>query len=373
MGISLNLHRNWLLVLVPMCTTLVSVALAQTSGNTQITWTKIADDVPWRYSNSPEAITQNEGRDSAAEFSYDGKLWIMGGYVPSRVNDVWSSTDGVSWTQVTNNASWSGRNLPGSVVFNNKMWILGGFAGPTATLQSMNDVWSSQNGADWAQSPNAPWAGRGAMSTCVYNNKIWVMGGFTYGAGGNTHYADVWSSADGTNWTQETSNAPWGQRAMHGTVAFQGKMWIIGGGVYGTEIDYNDVWSSTDGVNWTQEVANAPWEQRRFHSTVVYDEKIWVLAGFTAADGSTYMSNRNDVWCSEDGVNWTQAEPTDAIWAIRHEPTTIVHDDKIFLMGGFGQELYEDVWVYQVPEPATIVFIFLGGLGMMRRKNVCRV
>ena len=56
----------------------------------------------------------------------NGKMWIMGGFIPQRVNDVWSSSDGREWTEATPEAPWAVRNLPNCVVFDDKMWIMAG-------------------------------------------------------------------------------------------------------------------------------------------------------------------------------------------------------------------------------------------------------
>ena len=61
----------------------------------------------------------------------------MGGNDGSnRFNDVWYSSNGASWTQATSSAGWTGREGPTSVVFDNKMWVMGGYDG-----SYRNDVW----------------------------------------------------------------------------------------------------------------------------------------------------------------------------------------------------------------------------------------
>ena len=82
-------------------------------------------------------------------------MYIMGGYIGSSVHDVYSSTDGVRWSQVTSAAGWSARYLAGCVVFNNKLWVFGGNTGSFA-----NDVWSSPDGLTWTQvTAAASWPG----------------------------------------------------------------------------------------------------------------------------------------------------------------------------------------------------------------------
>ena len=66
---------------------------------------------------------------------------------------------------------------------------------------------------------------------------------------------------------------------------------------------------------------------------------MWIIGGHT-------HGNRNDVWFSADGGNWVEAVG-DPIWPIRHAPVCFTYRDKLWLIGGFGDTLYNDVWSYQ--------------------------
>ena len=68
-------------------------------------------------------------------------MWVIGGLTTGGVqhNDVWSSTDGITWTEVTDSAEWSVRELHQALVFGGKMWVVGGFDNVTYK----NDVWST--------------------------------------------------------------------------------------------------------------------------------------------------------------------------------------------------------------------------------------
>jgi N-acetylneuraminic acid mutarotase len=84
-------------------------------------------------------------RSSAESVYFNGKIWILGGHSTGgqNLNDVWSSSDGINWTQVTANAPWSARLEHTSIVFNNKIWVIGGMDDNSGLL---NDVWSSSDG-----------------------------------------------------------------------------------------------------------------------------------------------------------------------------------------------------------------------------------
>jgi hypothetical protein len=73
---------------------------------------------------------------------FEGKLILMGGYdnTSAWYNDVWSSSDGVTWTQVIASAAFSPRAFHSAVVYNNRIWITGGFDG----VNNLADVWYTQ-------------------------------------------------------------------------------------------------------------------------------------------------------------------------------------------------------------------------------------
>ncbi len=70
-------------------------------------------------------------------------------------------------------------------------------------------------------------------------------------------------------WTQATSAASWSTRWQHTSVVFDNKMWVMGG--YGGSY-LHDVWYSTDGTNWTCATSAAPWSARCRPTSVVYDK-----------------------------------------------------------------------------------------------------
>ena len=274
------------------------------------------------------------GRDGHTSVVFDNKMWVMGGSDGATYkNDVWWSTDGATWTQATAAAGWTGRFFHSSVVFDNKMWVMGG----RDTGGYKNDVWYSSDGINWTQATaDAGWSEREGHTSVVFDNKMWVMGGYNVFLS-PPHKNDVWYSTDGATWTQATAAAGWSERRDFPSVVYDSKMWVMGGyhtGPYPPGYK-NDVWWSTDGATWTQATAAAGWTWRGGHTSVVYDNKMWVMGGQGAF---------NDVWWSTDGATWTQA--TAAGWAVRYWHTSVVYDNKMWVMGGFGTgpSFKNDVW-----------------------------
>jgi hypothetical protein len=305
-------------------------------------WKKVADKSPWM------------PRDSAGELVFDGRMWLIGGFTPGLVKDVWSSRDGVTWTRVGEiSASRSGVDIPLAFVFKNKMWV----------SDADNVLYSSADGVDWSMvTDKAPWRGRGAAGGVVFRDRLWVLGG----AGDGKFFNDVWSSEDGVNWTLEVKSAPWSKRTLHNTpLVLDDKMWIIGGaatGDYYPYRTYNDVWCSADGRAWKRVTDEAPWPGRTWGSAAVYKGRLWLLGGFRS---EPTWENLDDVWYSADGMEWHQLTfpatcrhsgdnnapvvVNGSVWVPRHEMSVYAFEDKLWVAGGMVWPLMNDVWRLEIP------------------------
>jgi len=234
-------------------------------------------------------------RHSHSGAVYDNKLWVIGGFSNGSKNDVWYSTDGAAWVEITKNETESVKFTPrdsqASITFNDgfgeKLFVIGGFS-----RGYRNDVWCSVNGAQWTSiSKESAFSPRVGHSAVVFKNKMWIIGGYD----GEKYKNDVWSSIDGIRWEPVVSKAGFAPRRGHATVIYKGRIWVIGG--YGGENKYyNDIWVSEDGVNWKKNIcqsdASSCFTPRRGHCACVYRDKIWILGGY---DGMNYCE---DLWRS---------------------------------------------------------------------------
>jgi len=294
---------------------------------------------------------------------YRGKMWLLGGWNAEDKthfplicnNEVWSSKNGAIWTLEKENSfmpqefnsqrDWEGRHTAGYVVFQDRMWIIGGDANQK---HYQNDVWFSENGKHWqCVTREVPWGPRVLHYTMAFKGRIWVMGGQTlpqFAPEKECFYNDVWSSTDGRTWDKMDVQRPaWPSRGMiGGSVVFEDRMWVLGGGTYHTPQTperqfYNDVWSSDDGLHWERYLQNAPWHPRQYHEVAVFDDKIWVLEGWNKV-------NRNDVWYSANGVDWH--ELPDTPWPPRHAASVFVYNDALWVVAGndYDNDVRNDVW-----------------------------
>jgi hypothetical protein len=270
-------------------------------------------------------------------FDDDGngeKMWVIGGIDAGNnaLNDVWNSVDGKTWTQVKPNDAngFSGREKHASVVFDESMWVIGGL---TNDSKSKNDVWSSTNGKTWNElTSSAAFSVRQNHQAVVFDDgdgeKMYVIGG---NENGGDELDDVWRSDDGITWTEVTkdSSAKFPARTEHTVVNFDRKLWVIGG--YKGSEDFNDVWSSADGKTWTEVTkdSSAKFPARYGHAAVNLNNKLWVIAGVRG------ISELADVWSSDDGITWTQVEVTNsAEFKDLKLFSPAVFNNRVWLLGG---------------------------------------
>ena len=293
-----------------------------------------------------------EARDSQGEFVFQDHLWILGGWFTSKdpnPRDVWKSPDGKQWTRTVEVAPWEHSDLSAAMVFQNRMWFMGGRKLPGA--ENSSKVWSSADGAQWTLETDSPgWCARVSPSFAVFKDRMWLMGGTEnfYDDNDQTLKNDVWSTADGREWRLETEHAAWSKRTHAQAIVFDNKLWIMGGGRWHPEtVPQSDVWCSEDGVNWSQVTPAAPWDPRMWFSTVVYRDHLWVLGGWSKTNG-----NFGDVWYSRDGKAWTELK-SGLIWKTRHEHSAVVFQDRVWVYGGHAEPLNSEVWTLELPADWT--------------------
>jgi hypothetical protein len=195
----------------------------------------------------------------------------------------------------------------------------------------------------------APRDGAGALS---FRDRMWLLGGWNPAASERVFFPlicnnEVWSSEDGAKWSLVKPNtfkdksfdksSDWEGRHTAGYAVYRDRMWIIGGDCNQHHYQ-NDVWNSADGKSWTyvNKDKELPWKDRVLHYTVVHDDKIWVIGGqsmpaFAKSEEVFYR----DVWTTTDGIEWRKIEPRDPCWSPRGMiGGAAVKDGRIWILGG---------------------------------------
>lgn len=199
-------------------------------------------------------------------------------------------------------------------------------------------AWSSTDGIHWNSYPKKDWGERISTAQVYFKNKLWIFGGLIINQGFRN---DIWVSSDGKQWDVAKEHAAWQPRKDHHVIVFDNKLWLFGGATnvnkdLEPEGFLNDIWSSEDGVQWTRVRDSAPWPARKYQHVVVYKDQLWMLGG----NGSS------DVWRSRDGENWLPVL-AEAPWKTRNDFGVMVYENLLFVYGGRGgmpARDYNDVW-----------------------------
>ncbi len=132
------------------------------------------------------------------------------------------------------------RTLAASYVYNDKMYIAGGL---DASGFPLSDVWSSSDGVAWTQVSDGGFSARIKASTVVYDNKVWMFGGQL---GDGTCSSEVLVSENGgVSWTAVESDQMLPVNftpRCNADVAVNedGVIWIVGGESTAVTTDEND-------------------------------------------------------------------------------------------------------------------------------------
>ena len=210
-----------------------------------------------------------------------------------------------------------------------------------------NEVWSSADGITWTLDlphEHTQFERRHAHNTVLWNDMLWMIGG-DHHQGRYNH--DVVSSPDGLVWQVEvgpgTTPPPWSQRAGQVSGVYAGKLWTLGGqDLIGPVVDqfyHNDVWSSEDGVNWQQVAAEAPASATRWagcgilDGLVEFQGRMWLVGCARYRESADGHQMSNEVWSTTDGATWTRH--TDPPWQGKIWPNVVVWRGELWILFGY--------------------------------------
>ncbi len=273
-------------------------------------------------------------------YEMNGKLWMTGGehYVSNnylRYSDVWTSTDGIAWTLITDAAEFGARANHSMTAANGKLWILGNYIGSGNQKQ----LWSSTDGLEWLDAGTLSMASstingaeietlkginRGDSDTLVvnysgsiytntlsdgwsgphyegsvynsakmlvHNNAIWII---------SANASSAIYSSNAQDW-QLISNLNLPKSYRFELASFNGEIMLIGG-----DRDDNDsgtqTYSSIDGQQWALDMGVAEYSGRLYPALTSFNGKL-MLAG-----GRRFGHYTKDVWTSEKGFVWQKQQ-----------------------------------------------------------------
>lgn len=131
--------------------------------------------------------------------------------------------------------------------------------------------------------------------------------------------------------------------------AFKERLWIIGG-TYSeldadgevVDIHHNDIWSSENGIDWVQETANANFSPRNGHSLIEFDGDLYMYGGVELLDNGSYMA-ASGIWKSPDGINWDQVQSNAPFYGGISNIT--IFNDKLWIITiADGSHASNEIW-----------------------------
>jgi N-acetylneuraminic acid mutarotase len=287
----------------------------------------------------PSAWKKYEGapwtwRDGAGLLAKDGGLYMLGGWGAAGTNsEVWFTRDLSTWERLAD-APWPARHGAAWLVHKDRLYVIGG--------DFNADVWSSADGVNWSQhAVDAPFGKRYAPNAVSLNGELLVFNGMLEDI---TGAAEVWSSTDdGATWVK-AADVPYPARGLiHGTAVFRDRIYTIAGGLKDTDtlMETADVWSSADGRTWRKEADSAGFEARSHHAVLATAEGCYVANGSVGRQLNTVR----DVFFAPDCVTFTLlSQQPDREQA--HAASLVEFGGSVVLLGGHGDHVGSGVWQY---------------------------
>ncbi|MCG9695387.1 Ig-like domain-containing protein [Shewanella sp. Isolate11] len=222
------------------------------------------------------------------------------------VHSLWHSKGGSSWS-LDQSVALPFANGSDIIMFAGKLWAF-----------HVSGIYSSLDGKTWSLETTATpytWNQYSPFAVHQLKGELWTVNPLT---------GDIYSSVDGVNWTEEsTNNYPQGNDAA--LVSFQDKLWAVAGNKSGNKL--SEIWSSADGIDWSKAVDSSALGARAVNQLLVFDNKLWAFGGY---DDSQPLK---DLWSSEDGTTWVKVID-ELPFADTQGYRVIVHDNKLIVMGG---------------------------------------
>ena len=233
--------------------------------------------------NQPTGLAPGSLNNITIGNTYGGSSYyyvtVGGGVVPLALN---SNTGYSNWT---NTFDPTFRGVMSSVIWDGIQYVITGY-GYTYNLV----IFTSSNMTEWTEQPVATVINAQGYTSLAYDGTTYVLVGYL---------ANIWTSTDLLNWTQQISLPSYNLR----DIIWTGTQFVTVGDNANGSGDRPEVliYTSPNGITWTQQEIGV------FTNSILYNV-IWDGAQFVAVgalpDNGT--SSYAGILTSPDGVNWTQ-------------------------------------------------------------------
>lgn len=306
------------------------------------TWNS-EDGINWNYVGPwPEDDSKDfhmKGRRGFRALVFNNRIWLIAGNNRDRQSVVWSSVDGISWELITNKAAFMPRGHHEVTVFNDYMILAGGGSDHYAyrfDLFHRSDVWRSTDGVNWEEiSKHQELPTNRNSHMLSLNNEIIIYSGKSKERYTSSEERfEIYRAKNGFNWTLENSwiECQEDKSDIEVTITkFKDHIYWIGGMCRPRGIEtWSNILVSDDGIHWSGLPNIEHFHGTDRHETVVFNNKLWVIGG--RVDYDRYTDN---IWVSDSGTDW-ELITEDPGFSPRGDFQAVVFNNQIWFMGGYA-------------------------------------
>lgn len=219
----------------------------------------------------------------------------------------WSAGDPTNFedtganTYVQSSAHWRGR------------WFAVGYRFDLATSHVSGHVWTSDDGRSWSRADS--WPDIQFDRIVATADRLTIVGAHREPDIGDTQgptRASMWTSADGSDWTEAPLPAHDSAYSVVWAAAAGGRGWLVRIG----DVEGRERWLVGDPVDGWREIAIGPdaFPGGQLHGIIGTPDG-WLALGMSGigpgTDGNPFgdpSNHRGAIWWSDDGEHWTAAD-----------------------------------------------------------------
>jgi hypothetical protein len=274
---------------------------------------------------------------------YNGYLYIVGGFTPSRLNDIQHcpiNLDGSVGTCVQQTSAFTtARDSHASTVYNGYLYIVGGESGSGL----MNDVQHCPINGDGSigtcvQQTNVFTTGRYGLTSAIYNGYLYIVGGYNNGVLGDIQYCVVNSDGSIGACVQQAS-AFTTARYGHTSIILNGYLYIIGGNNGSTllnDLQYCPI-NANGSIGACVQQASAFTTTRFGHTSVTSGGYIYVIGGVNTSGVPLNDIQRLPISASAPtgtGSVGATTRQTNAFTTARYNHSSVIWNGYLYIIGG---------------------------------------
>jgi len=311
--------------------------------------------------------SQPSGRVGFTTFTFNNNFYLTGGFPNVNgdtyaCNDLWSTPmlGVVNFTQVATSLPFSSRWAFQVMTFGSLLIFVGGSPSnqrpsTSGVNQALSDIWISTNAVNWTLSSSTIPVARAGYYTANISGAWYYYGGWDNIMGATGDMYNVYTSTNGVNWGLVPNTLPFDEETFSSAV-FNNKVYLIGG-FYSFYVSLNPRYFVTSNfVAYTSIALPTAIVARAGASAVVFNNMLYLIFGFDA----TYTTIAN-VFSTSDGLSFQSVCNTTVPCAMNARGYAIsttstvsaLNTNHIFILGGFtgtasGTSMTSsyDIWHY---------------------------